>query len=168
MFSLQKEIKMKSFIHYFAIGLLAMGLTACSSDNSMFSKQNVGTVIGGVGGAVAGAQFGKGKGQLLGVAAGTMIGGLIGNEIGASLDRADKAYVMQASKQAQSAPIGETVTWNNPESGNRGSITPVRDGRDTSGNYCREYQTTIIVGGEAQNAYGTACRQQDGSWKVIN
>lgn len=28
----------------------------------------------------------------------------------------------------------------------------------------REYQTTVIVGGTPQNAYGSACLQQDGSW----
>ncbi|NQV19795.1 MAG: hypothetical protein HQ511_00105, partial [Rhodospirillales bacterium] len=28
----------------------------------------------------------------------------------------------------------------------------------------REYQTTVIVGGNEVNAYGTACLQPDGSW----
>ena len=28
----------------------------------------------------------------------------------------------------------------------------------------REYQTTIIIGGEEMDAYGTACLQPDGSW----
>ncbi len=37
-----------------------------------------------------------------------------------------------------------------------------------NGQLCREYQTTITVGGVAQPAHGTACRQADGSWRVVN
>ena len=40
--------------------------------------------------------------------------------------------------------------------------------RDTSGNTCREYQSTVTVGGKTEQAYGTACRQADGSWKIVN
>lgn len=36
------------------------------------------------------------------------------------------------------------------------------------GRYCREYQKRVAVGGRAQNAYGTACRQLDGSWELVN
>ena len=64
--------------------------------------------------------------------------------------------------------MGQTISWNNPESGNSGTITPTRDGSDAAGNYCREYQTTVTVGGEVQKVYGTACQQPDGSWKVLN
>lgn len=32
--------------------------------------------------------------------------------------------------------------------------------------YCREYTRTVTVGGVAQNAYGTACMQPDGSWQI--
>ncbi|QCN97814.1 hypothetical protein D3093_21880 (plasmid) [Azospirillum argentinense] len=37
-----------------------------------------------------------------------------------------------------------------------------------NGQLCREYQTTVMVGGLAQPGYGTACRQPDGSWRVVN
>lgn len=36
-----------------------------------------------------------------------------------------------------------------------------------SGQYCREYQSTIHVGGRLQQGYGTACQQPDGSWRVV-
>lgn len=42
-----------------------------------------------------------------------------------------------------------------------GSIYGSREGAP-----CREYTTTVIVGGQEQSAYGTACRQPDGSWKI--
>ncbi|AWJ92216.1 hypothetical protein Sp245p_20800 (plasmid) [Azospirillum baldaniorum] len=52
------------------------------------------------------------------------------------------------------APIAATPT---------GPAYMARDGQ-----LCREYQTTVMVGGLAQPGYGTACRQPDGSWRVIN
>lgn len=32
---------------------------------------------------------------------------------------------------------------------------------------CREYQTTIMVGGEPAKTWGHACQRPDGSWEVI-
>lgn len=34
--------------------------------------------------------------------------------------------------------------------------------------YCREYQTTARINGAPQKTYGTACRQPDGSWRIVN
>jgi hypothetical protein len=38
---------------------------------------------------------------------------------------------------------------------------------DSWGRYCREYQSTVTVGGLPQGGYGTACMQPDGSWQVM-
>lgn len=40
--------------------------------------------------------------------------------------------------------------------------------RASNGQYCREYQSTIRVGGQYQNSYGTACQDPDGTWRVAN
>lgn len=40
--------------------------------------------------------------------------------------------------------------------------------RTSDGRYCREYQAQVIVNGAPQQSYGTACRQPDGSWRVVN
>jgi surface antigen len=125
-------------------------------------------VLGGVGGAVAGAQFGSGTGRLVGVAAGTLIGALLGSEVGKSLDRADHVYMERANQRAfESTPSGTQVSWRNPDSGNAGTVVPQPAYQTKSGEYCREFQQTITVGGETQQGYGTACRQPDGSWKVV-
>jgi surface antigen len=47
-------------------------------------------------------------------------------------------------------------------------VTPVRTYQSASGQYCREYQQTITVGGQMHQAYGTACRQPDGNWKIVS
>lgn len=152
-------------IKIFAVGAIALSLAACADSGQ---KEGIGTILGGVGGAVVGSQFGGGRGQLVGVALGTLAGAFLGREVGKSLDKADQAHMQRAETAAQTAPVGQRISWSNPDSGNSGSVTPTREGRDQSGNQCREYQTTVTVGGKQEQAYGTACRQQDGSWKVIN
>jgi len=132
------------------------------------TKQDFGTLLGGIGGAAIGSQIGGGTGTIVAVAAGTLLGSFLGREVGRSLDKADLAAAEQAQQRAYGAPIGETITWNNPDTGNAGTVTPVRDGYGRGGAYCREYQQTVTIGGKAETAHGTACRQADGSWKVVS
>lgn len=146
--------------------VLSLGLlSGCVTDQG--NKQTMGTLLGAGLGGFAGSKVGGGKGQLAATAAGVLLGGFLGNSMGQSLDRADQAYLNRAQTQAMEAPVGQTISWSNPESGNSGYVTPTRVGRDTqTGAYCREYQTEVIVGGESQVGYGTACRMPDGDWKI--
>ncbi len=148
------------------VAMVVALLAACSSD--VGPKQTGGAVLGGIGGGLLGAQFGSGSGKLAATAAGTLLGALLGSEVGKSLDETDKLAAQKAEDQAETAPMGQKIDWNNPDSGHSGSYTPTRDGTDSSGNYCREYQSTVDVGGQTQKAFGTACRQPDGTWKVVN
>lgn len=156
---------------------LTLSLTACAQSGGGgsgygdggfgISKQTGGAILGGAGGALAGSQFGKGTGQIAMAAVGTLLGAYLGSEVGQSLDRADHAYANQAGQQAfESAHTGQSIAWNNPDSGHAGTITPTRTYEPEPGQYCREYQQTVTVGGREQKSYGTACRQPDGSWTV--
>ncbi|MDX1949184.1 MAG: RT0821/Lpp0805 family surface protein [Rickettsiales bacterium] len=132
------------------------------------TKENVGMIAGGLGGALAAQGVGKGKGNVLAIAGGTILGGLIGGEIGKSLDRADMAYANSTTQNAlEQTSSGVTSKWVNPDSGHSGTITPVKTFQSNSGQYCREFSQTINVSGQSQKAFGTACRQQDGSWKIV-
>lgn len=150
--------------------MAALSVAACTPEEraSMGTKQTIGGVSGAILGGVVGSKIGKGSGQLVGVGIGTLLGTLVGSEIGKSLDAADRAYADRATQRAYTAPVGETVSWNNPDSGNSGTITPVRDGTSTSGRYCREYTQTIYVGGQKETGTGTACRNPDGTWQIQN
>jgi surface antigen len=141
-------------------------LTACQSGPG--PKETVGGVVGGAAGAVAGSQFGSGRGQLAMTALGAVLGAYVGSQVGRDLDSLDKIKAEQAFQEAAAAPVGETVYWNNPENDHRGSITPVREGTSESGRYCREFQQTVTIGGKTEQAYGTACRQPDGSWQIVS
>jgi surface antigen len=158
----------RSLFNISALALVALlSLSACQSQG-WGQKQTVGTLGGAAAGGLIGNQFGKGTGNVIATAAGVALGGWLGNEIGASLDSADQAKLQKAQYSAYNAPVGQTIQWNNPQSGNSGTFTPVRDGTAANGAYCREFQQTITVGGQKQQGYGTACRQPDGSWQIVS
>ena len=146
-------------------------LTACSQNGGAdggIKKQDIGTAIGAIGGAFAGQNLGKGSGKTLGIAAGALLGAYVGNQVGASLDRADMAYYNKVSQEAlEVSTVGKTSTWKNPDSGNSGSITPTKTYQTEDKTYCREFTQTINVGGKSEEAFGTACRQPDGTWKLL-
>ncbi len=149
------------------VGVAALALVACTDGAGQ--KESVGTLLGAVAGGVAGAQFGKGRGQLAATAAGALLGAFVGNEVGKSLDRADKVAMGQTVQQSlETAPMGTTSSWQNPDSGNSGTVTPANTFQRGDGTYCREFSQTISVGGRTEEAYGTACRQPDGSWKIVS
>lgn len=150
------------------IALLSMvGLGACSQNTG--DKETLGSLGGAALGGLAGAQIGGGTGQLAATAVGALLGFFIGQEVGASLDKADQLYAERTADQAlETNPSGERSTWSNPDSGNSGTITPTRTSYSEAGQPCREYQQTVTIGGETQQAYGTACRQADSSWRIVN
>jgi surface antigen len=85
------------------------------------------------------------------------------------MDAADQQRAHEAAKRAlESVPSGQTVAWQNPDSDNAGTVMPTRTYQTAGGQYCREYQQTITVGGERQPSYGTACRQPDGTWHIVS
>ncbi len=40
--------------------------------------------------------------------------------------------------------------------------------RSGDGRQCREYQSTVMIGGRPQSSYGTACLQADGTWRIVD
>jgi surface antigen len=156
--------------------VLILVLSGCASTSdtgsqtSQWLSNNEKALIGGLGAATAGgllgAAFHLGPAGIIG---GALLGGLAGGAIGNRMDAADKQQQAQAAQKAfETTPSGQSVAWRNPDTGNSGTLTPMRTYQASSGQYCREYQQTITVGGEKQQAYGTTCRQPDGSWKIMS
>jgi len=137
--------------------------------DNIFTKENVGAATGAVGGAWIGSNVGKGKGNIAAIAIGTLLGAKLGQTVGKSLDKADMGYYNQASQNAlERTRNGKTTTWVNPNNGHSGSITPVKTFQNPSGYHCREYSQTITINGKHEEAYGTACRNADGTWTIHN
>lgn len=118
------------------------------------------SIIGGVVGGLIGNQFGKGDGRTAATIGGVLIGSIYGN----SLSSYDQRCANQAFEYARP---GTQVGWKNPDADSAYTILPTRDFQK-EGMYCREYQSKVNVGGSTQESFGTACRQPDGSWKIMN
>jgi surface antigen len=149
------------------IALLGVALTACATAKEKYEdnpKAVLGTVIGAAAGAGLAAALGGNAGTI--VAAGAA-GGLVGGYVGHKLDDRDKRMAAEAAQRAfEHNRTGQASEWQNPDSGNAGSITPTRTYQITNGQYCREYHQEITVGNDQHQAHGTACRQPDGTWKI--
>ncbi len=150
-----------------AIAITSLGLIACAENQG--PKERGGTVIGAIAGGLLGSTIGKGSGKVIAVGIGAVLGGLVGSEIGKSLDRADQAYMSRTTQQSlESQRTGQASTWRNPDNRHSGTVTPTRTYRRESGEHCREFQQTVTIDGRTERAHGTACRQSDGSWKIMN
>ena len=150
------------------VALLVVSLSACANFEGR-PKQTLGTLFGGGLGALAGSQFGGGNGRLVAVALGTLGGAFLGSKVGESLDRADQLFMRQTSEGAfERNRTGETSSWRNPDTGHTGTVTPTRTFQTARGGPCREFQQTVTIGGRTETAYGTACREADGSWRFVN
>lgn len=162
----KKGFEMKKVFAFIAAVVILAG---CSTGNGGMNKTDGGTIIGAILGGVIGSQFGGGAGKLVATGVGVLLGSLVGRQAGESMDRADQLYAARASHTAlETTPNGQTIHWQNPNSGVSGSTTPTRTYQRTDGRYCREFQQTVTIGGKIESAYGKACRQPDGSWQIIN
>jgi surface antigen len=155
-----------------AAALSMMLLTACASSgdprrDAVANEETAGAIVGGIIGGVLGHQFGSGRGNTAMTVAGATAGALIGGRL--ARDRAVSRHEQEAAYMAlESAPSGASVAWQDPDGYSQGYYQPQRTWRSQSGVYCREFQQTVVIGGREQQAYGTACRQPDGSWRVIS
>ncbi len=150
----------------FTVAAAVFLLAACGPEQG--PKQTIGTIVGGVGGAVLGNQVGGGRGRKVAIAAGTLLGAMVGSRLGRQLDEADRIVAEQTTQGAlERAHTGERSEWVNPDSGNSGWVVPTRTWQQNTGAPCREFQTGIVVDGQEQTGFGTACRQPDGRWQIV-
>ena len=148
--------------------LILVGLVSLPLISGCASKMQTGTALGALtGGALA---YGLGQNsskKALWTVLGIGLGAMIGQSIGQQLDERDQYLMAQTFEFAmEKAPTNETAKWENPDTGVGGSVTPTKTYSTTEGTPCREFTTSVSIGGQTEKAYGTACRQADGSWKI--
>ncbi|WOJ90018.1 RT0821/Lpp0805 family surface protein [Methylocapsa polymorpha] len=61
---------------------------------------------------------------------------------------------------------GSVVGWDNPESGNKGSFTPVGKAYPANERICRIFVSQIERKGNEQSMRGTACTEKGGDWTI--
>jgi surface antigen len=144
-----------------SLAALALVVGGCANAGP---KATGGAALGAAGGGLIAAAAGGGAAGIIG---GVLLGGLLGGAVGDALDQRDRQLAAATAQRSfESGRTGQTSTWKNPDTGHSGTITPTETYQNSSGQYCREYQQTVNVGGKQEKAYGTACRQPDGSWKI--
>jgi surface antigen len=161
-----RSISMRAFAALLIVALCAGCATGGDSSIEGNKKTILGSMVGAAAGGLIGAAAGGGAAGIVG---GVLLGGLVGGVAGNALDQRDKQIAANNAQHTfETARTGQTTTWQNPDSGHSGTMTPTHTYQAADGQYCREYQQEITVGGEKHQSYGTACRQPDGTWKIQN
>ena len=68
----------------------------------------------------------------------------------------------------ENSPTQQAISWQNRATGLTGATIPLRTYYTQTGQSCRDYFTSLQIFGINQQAYGSACRQPQGYWKIIN
>ncbi|MDX5359918.1 MAG: glycine zipper domain-containing protein, partial [Alphaproteobacteria bacterium] len=124
---------------------------------------------GAAGGALAGQAIGGGSGRIAATALGTIAGAYLGQQIGRNLDQQDRLLAQRTTYDAlENGRSYEPVSWRNPDSGHSGQVTPGPSYKSAQGYDCREYTQSVYIDGRRETAKGTACREPDGTWRVVN
>ena len=159
---------MRKSIKLTAVGLIAVMMLSGCTTTGIGNKELAGTAVGAGIGGLLGSMVGGGVGKMVGVGLGVAVGGLVGNLIGRELDGADKIQADAAQLKAlNSAQINQTQMWSNVENGNSGEFTVTREA-NRGNQLCREFTQKIQIGGKKEEGVGNACRQADGSWKMVS
>ena len=138
---------------------LSLALAGCQG----MPRQDQGALAGAAIGGAVGHNFGSGSGKVLATFAGAVLGAFAGSSIGRQLDAYDEQRAQRALEYNET---GRASTWVNPDHGHQVTFVPTETYQGYSGRYCREYRTHVEVGHRVEEAYGTACRQPDGSWEI--
>lgn len=154
--------------------ILALGVYSTANAECVQQQEETGggelfgTLIGAAVGGLVGSQIGSGTGNKVAIGAGVLAGGFLGNNVGKSMDCQDQQYHYDTTQDAlETQKLGQSSAWTNPDTGHSGNITPTRT-YTSEGQPCRDFTQTIHVDGEDEVVNGTACRQDDGSWKPIS
>lgn len=107
------------------------------------------------------------QGQRTSSGEGVGSGGLIA-AAGVEISRRERQSALAAEYRAlESTPAGQPVTWRDDKSGHGGTVIAAQPYRVGSQD-CRPYSHVVNAGGPARSVRGTACRNTDGSWTLLN
>lgn len=140
---------------------LAALLLAAAPAQARGPNEAVGTMLGAAGGGLIGSQIGDGRGQAAATAAGVALGAILGNAIGRDADGGHRGYGPVRDRHWRHSPppvytppaYGLGYAYGQPAPAYRSS--------------CRQVVEDVLVNGWRQTIYRTACRQPDGSWRIV-
>lgn len=145
--------------------LLALG-TGCAQQpyDRGVDQETAGRVAGGLVGAAAGSQIGEGSGQTVATVVGALIGSVVGERIGARMEERDLERTARALEHNERL---ESDRWVNPNTGNEFRVTPT-DTYSREGQPCRQFEFRVETELGEDLEERTACRQADGTWRILD
>ena len=149
--------------------IILTSLSGCltADPNSNEEKIVFGTMAGAVLGGIIGNYISPGN-PTIGASIGFMLGGTAGYMTANKLTKYDRLYMKDAAyKSLSKAKIGEITAWKNQQSGNSGTITPIKGYKDANGRLCREYEISLTADQKTSSGKNKACQTSRGDWVVI-
>lgn len=144
--------------------LAVLMLSSALAAGCTMSREQSGAVLGGAVGAAAGSAVGKGGGRTVAIVLGALLGSVVGANIGRSMDEQDR---IRTARVMEYNPTGTSSSWTNPDTRATYTVTPTQTYQSARGP-CREFTMKADIDGRPSDVYGTACRQPDGSWRIVN
>jgi surface antigen len=79
----------------------------------------------------------------------------------------DLAYARAAASEVLTRGGKDaSLPWENPQTGARGTVTPIAAAYTQDGFTCRDFRASYVRGGAEAWMQGEACRQHRGKWEV--
>jgi len=103
--------------------------------------------------------------SLDGTALGVLMAAVGGNPKSSKLSRREEICFSQSFEHV---PDRRTVAWSDRKLGVHYSVIPMRTLRTSDDHFCREYAAKATLNGHSADVYGTACRQPDGRWFLVD
>ena len=149
-------------------GALAVSLSGFQVLTDRDNQTAAATIVGaGAGILLASELYGTGTGGAIAMLGFGTLGAAGGYYLAQQLlPQEQQAMSYAAYRSLQSTPVGETVNWQDPDTGNSGTFTPLRAYVDNQRRPCRELRTTLSVGPETSKGRTTVCRISDTAWRV--
>lgn len=156
---------------FFGVSFLSMSLAVAGLGVSMSEAQAGGRGHGHGHGHYRHHDHNNGAGvaAAIGLAAIVGIGLMAAHSNAEARRRESTTYVPADERYGPAAGYGDEYGYENdydaeygPSAYDEASYVPYSD---PNCRQTREYTTTVIIGGRAQEAYGTACLMPDGSWR---
>jgi surface antigen len=151
-------------------GAVALALSGCQVASDRDNRIAAATIVGaGAGILLASELYGTSTGGAIAMLGFGTLGAAGGYWLAQSLLPEEKQAMSEAAyRSLEQTPVGKTVRWQDADTGNSGSFTPLRAYVDKQGRRCRDLQSTVSVGAETRTSQSSVCRISDTAWQVAD
>jgi surface antigen len=94
-------------------------------------------------------------------------GSIAGVQAGAAPTESDLAFARNAASDVLTkGDKDSSQPWENPQTGARGSVTPLAEAYSSDGRTCRDFLASYVNGRSESWLQGAACQAGNGQWEI--